>query len=118
MLILRIGWLCHAEYEFGQHTLMGKKEGLTDEEILRITKGPDDPEWSKFDAALIRAVDELYYDAIISNDTWKVLSEQYNEKQIMDVIFTVGDYNLVSWALNSMGVQLEEGVPGFPEGAK
>ncbi len=118
ILILRIGWLCQAEYEFGQHTLMGKRAGLTDEEILRITKGPDDPGWSVFDAALVRAVDELYYDAIISDTTWKVLSERYNEKQFMDVIFTVGDYNLVSWALNSLGVQLEKNVPGFPEGTK
>jgi len=118
ILILRIGWLCQAEYEFGQHTLAGKSVGLTDEEILRITKGPDEPGWSAFDAALIRAVDEFYYDAIISDATWKVLSERYNEHQLMDVIFTVGDYNLVSWALNSCGVQLEKGVPGFPEGSK
>ncbi|MFX0200927.1 MAG: carboxymuconolactone decarboxylase family protein [Candidatus Hodarchaeota archaeon] len=118
ILILRIGWLCQAEYEFGHHTLMGKTAGLTDEEILRITKGPDDPGWSVFDAALVRAVDELYCDAIISDATWKVLSERYNENQLMDVIFTVGDYNLVSWALNSFGVQLEKGVPGFPEGSK
>ena len=118
ILILRIGWLCQAEYEFGHHTLMGKSAGLTDKEILRITKGPDDLGWSVFDAALVRAVDELYYDAIISNATWKVLSERYNENQLMDVIFTVGDYNLVSWALNSFGVQLEKGVPGFPEGSK
>ena len=40
-----------------------KNAGLTDEEILRITKGPDDPGWSVFYAALVRAVDELYYDA-------------------------------------------------------
>jgi alkylhydroperoxidase family enzyme len=118
ILILRIGWLCQAKYEFGQHTFMGKSVGLTDEEILRTTKGPDDPGWSKFDAALVRAVDELYYDAIISDATWKVLSEGYNKKQLMDVIFTVGDYNLVSWALNSWGVQLEKGVPGFPKGSK
>jgi len=118
ILILRIGWLCQAEYEFGHHTLVGKRAGLTEEEILRITKGPDESGWSTFDAALVRAVDELYYDAIISDATWKVLSERYNEKQLMDVIFTVGDYNLVSWALNSLGVQLEKGVPGFPEGSK
>jgi alkylhydroperoxidase family enzyme len=118
ILILRIGWLCQAKYEFGQHTLMGKSAGLTDEEILRITKGPDEPGWSNFDAVLVRAVDELYYDAIISEATWKVLSERYNEKQLMDVIFTVGDYNMVSWALNSLGVQLDKGVPGFPEGSK
>ncbi len=118
ILILRIGWLCQAKYEFGQHTLTGKRVGLTDEEILRITKRPDEPGWSNFDAALVRAADELYYDAIISDATWKILSERYNEKQLMDVIFTVGQYNLVSWVLNTLGVQLEKGVPGFPEGSK
>ncbi len=118
ILILRIGWLCQAEYEFGHHTLVGKRAGLTGEEILRISKGPDESGWSTFDAALVRAVDELYYDAIISDATWDVLSERYNEKQLMDVIFTVGEYNLVSWALNSLGVQLEKGVPGFQEGLK
>ena len=118
ILILRIGWLCQAKYEFGQHTLLGKRAGLTDEEILRITKGLDEPGWSNFDAALVRAADELYYDAIISDATWKLLSERYNEKQLMDVIFTVGQYNLVSWALNTLGVQLDKGVPGFPEGSK
>ena len=117
ILILRIGWLCQAKYEFGQHTLSGKRVGLTDEEILRITKGPDEPGWSTFDAALVRAADELYYDAIISDATWKMLSERYNEKQLMDVIFTVGQYNLVSWALNTLGVQLDKGVPSFPEGS-
>jgi alkylhydroperoxidase family enzyme len=118
ILILRIGWLCQAKYEFGQHTLSGKRVGLTDEEILRITNGPDEPGWSTIDAALVRVADELYYDAIISDATWRVLSKHYNEKQLMDVIFTVGEYNLVSWALNSLGVQLEKGVPGFPEGSK
>jgi 4-carboxymuconolactone decarboxylase len=115
ILILRIGWLCQAEYEFGQHTVVGKMAGLTDKEILRITKGPDNPEWNTFDAALIRAADELYSDAIISDATWKILSEKYNEKQMMDVVFTVGQYNLVSWALNSFGVQLDKGIPGFPK---
>jgi 4-carboxymuconolactone decarboxylase len=115
ILILRIGWLCIAKYEFGHHSLFGKKAGLTDEEILRITKGAEAPGWSISEATLIQATDELYNDAIISDVTWKKLSENYTEEQLIDVIFTVGQYNMVSWALNSLGVQLEEGVPGFPE---
>jgi alkylhydroperoxidase family enzyme len=118
MLILRIGWLCKAKYEFGQHSLVGLEAGLTDEEILRITKGPDDPGWSDFDAVLLRAADELHRDAIISDATWNALSQRYDEKQLMDVVFTVGQYNMVSWILNSFGVQLEDGVPGFPEGSE
>jgi 4-carboxymuconolactone decarboxylase len=118
MLILRIGWLCQAKYEFGQHTLAGKEAGLSDEEILRIAKGPDDPGWDDFQAALLRAADELHHNAIISDATWNTLSQRYDEKQMIDVVFTVGQYNLVSWTLNSLGVQLEEGVPGFPEGSR
>ena len=114
ILILRICWLCQAKYPFGRHTLESKEFGLTDEEILRITKGPDELGWSISEATLITAADELYNDSIISDKTWETLSEHYTEEQIMYVIFTVGSYNLISWALNSLGVQIDEGAPGFP----
>lgn len=116
LLTLRIGWLCQSEYEFGQHTVIGKSAGLTDEEIKRITEGPKAPAWDPFDATLLRAVDELHADAFITNATWNALAKRYNKQQLMDVVATVGQYNLISMFLNSFGVQLDEGVPGFPEG--
>lgn len=116
ILILRIGWLCRSEYEFGQHTLFGKSAGLTDEEIRRITEGPKAPGWDPFDATLLQAVDELHADAFITDDTWNALAKRYNKQQLIDVVATVGQYNLVSMFLNSLGVQLDEGVPGFPKG--
>ena len=114
ILILRTGWLCRAEYEWGQHVLIGKALGLTDEEITRITAGPSAEGWEPFDAALLRAADELFADQRVSDATWKALSERYETQQMMDAIFTVGQYTLVSMALNSFGVQLDPGVPGFP----
>ena len=113
LLILRIGWLCQAEYEWGQHVLFGRQAGLSDEEIARIKKGPDDPAWDPFDASLLRAADELHAEALISDATWAALGERYNPQQLMDVVFTVGQYNLVSMALNTFGVQLDKGVKGF-----
>lgn len=113
LLILRIGWLCQAEYEWGQHVIFGKGAGLTDEEIARIKEGPDAKGWAPFDAALLRAADELHADAFISDATWAALSERYSTKQLMDVVFAVGQYNLVSMALNTFGVQLDKGVKGF-----
>ena len=38
-------------------------------------------------------------------------SRAFDEQQLLDVIFTVGNYHVVSFALNSCGVQLDEGVP-------
>src|SRR5437870_2023423 len=74
ILILRIGWLCRAEYEWGQHVLIGKAAGLTGEEIECIKAGPDAPEWSELESSLLRAVDELHADAFISDATWQSLT--------------------------------------------
>lgn len=113
ILILRIGWLCRAEYEWAQHVVIGKAAGITDEEIDRIKKGPDAEGWNAFDACLLRATDELHNDSFISQPTWNELSEKYNKEQLMDVIFTVGNYTIVSMALNTLGVQLDDGLKGF-----
>ena len=114
LLILRIGYLRGAEYEWGHHSRMGRQAGLTDEEIVRITRGPDAAGWSSFDRALMRAVDELNRDAEISDPTWAELAARYDTKQLMDVVFTVGQYNLVSMALKTFRVPMDEGIEGFP----
>lgn len=115
ILILRIGWLCRSEYEFAQHTRVGKSAGLKDEEIKRITLGANASGWDPFDATLIRAADELHADAFITDATWNALAKRYNQQQLMDVVMMVGNYNLVSMLLNTFGVQLESGVAGFPK---
>ena len=115
LLILRVGWLCRSEYEWAQHVVIGKRAGLDADEILRIPLGPDAPGWHPFDALLLRAADELCSDAFLSDATWAGLAERYDTRQLIDVVFTVGQYNLVSMALNTLGVQLEPGVEGFPK---
>ena len=115
LAILRVGWLCQAEYEWGQHVLIAEKVGLSSDEIQRITTGPDAPGWSERDRAILTAVDELHRDAFIGDDTWLKLGTEFDTQQLMDLIFTVGQYNLVSMALNSLGVQLDERLPGFPQ---
>jgi 4-carboxymuconolactone decarboxylase len=113
ILILRIGWLCQAEYEFAQHVVIGRRAGLADADIQRIVDGPDAVGWDPFEAALIRAADELHRDAMVSDHTWKVLSTRFGTEQLLDAVFTVGQYNLVSMALNTLGVQLDAGLEGF-----
>ncbi|MEO8600998.1 MAG: carboxymuconolactone decarboxylase family protein [bacterium] len=114
LLILRTGWNCRAEYEWGQHVVIGKQIGLSDDEIHRITVGPEAPGWDSFDAALLRAADELHREQRIGDATWKALSARYNTQQLIDVVFAVGQYTMVSMALNSLGVPLDDGVAGFP----
>jgi alkylhydroperoxidase family enzyme len=114
LLVLRTGWRCRAEYEWAQHVVVGRAAGLTDEEIDRVTAGPDAPGWDPFDAVLLRAADELHDDACLSDEVWAALAERYDERQLVEVPMLVGHYTLVSYTLNSLGVPLEDGVAGFP----
>lgn len=114
MLIMRVGWLTQSEYEWGQHVLMSAPAGLTHADHLRLKEGPGAAGWNEMEKALLQATDELIADAFIQDKTWNVLNKHLSTQQIMDAVFTVGQYNMLAMALNSLGVQREEGVPGFP----
>ncbi|MEI9988844.1 MAG: carboxymuconolactone decarboxylase family protein [Rhizomicrobium sp.] len=114
IVILRTGFLCKSGYEWAQHVRIGKREGLTDDEVARIKQGAD-AGWDAADAALIRASDELHADQFIGDATWKALGERFTQKQCMDVVFTAAQYTQVSMLLNSFGVQLDEGLTLDPD---
>lgn len=106
LLVLRVAHLRASEYEWRQHAIVGRDAGLTDDEIARIPDGPEG--WAPLDAALLRAADELVAEACITDDTWAALAAELEVKQLMDVVFTVGAYDLIAMAFKSFGVQLDE----------
>ncbi len=114
LAILRVGFLCRSEYEWGQHVLIARRCEISDEEIARVAKGPDAPGWSERDAAVLCAADELHADQMVSDATWAVLSHHFERRQLMDLVFAIGQYHLVAMALNTFGVQRDPGVPGLP----
>lgn len=113
ILILRTGWLCQSAYEWSQHVKIGLDCGVSEEEIERIKTGSGGAGWGKLEQALLKTVEELHKDFCISDATWQALSQHYDTQQLMDVVFTVGQYHTVAMALNSFGVQLEEETQAF-----
>ena len=111
LVILRIGARCRSQYEFSQHAIIARRSDITDAEIEATKQPLDAHPWSPKDAALISAADELHDDARIADATWTTLTAELSTEQVMDVVFAVGQYNLVSMFLNTAGVQLDEGVP-------
>jgi 4-carboxymuconolactone decarboxylase len=115
IVILRVGWLSRSGYEWGQHVVIGRREGLDDADFDRIREGPDAEGWSDTERALLRATDELHGDAFVSDATWQSLGPLPDEQRL-DLVFTVGQYMLVSMALNTLGVQIDEGYGGLESG--
>jgi len=113
--ILRTGFLCRSGYEFAQHVVIGKQVGLTDAEVAAIKAGPAGATWSEADRALLRAADELHRDQFVTDATWTELGRHFDERQCMDLVFTIGQYTQVSMMLNTFGVQLDDGLELDPD---
>ena len=114
LLILRIGWNCQAVYEWAKHVGSvgrARDHGL---EPRRIAMGQD-AGWDEFEAAHVRAADEIYRDGIIADDTWEALSARYDTREMMSVVMTVANYRLVSMSLNALGVQSQPTDELFPD---
>ncbi len=115
LLILRAGYLCRADYEWGQHVEIGRAAGLTDVEIARVAAGPLAEGWSPEDADLLRAADELHGSSRISSSTWAALAKRWDDQQLIELCMVVGQYHLVAFTLNSLGVEPEsEDLPRLP----
>src|SRR4051794_32629085 len=114
IVILRTGFRCGSEYEFGQHTRIGRDAGLRDDEIERLAA---DGDWTDDDRALVDMVDELCAADVVSESTWQRLSSRWSDDQMLELLVLAGYYRLVSGLLNSVGVALEPNTPGWPEGA-
>lgn len=114
LLILRTACNCGADYEWGQHVPIALDAGLTEEELQRVPAGPEAPGWSDQDAVLLRAADELHDRARIGDDTWRSLASTWSELQLIELCMVVGQYHLVAFTLNSLGVEREDGVPPLP----
>ena len=115
LAILRVGFNCRAGYEWAQHVVIGRRAGLTDEEIARIKAGPDASGWSDGDQAVLAACDDLTSDFFVTDQHWAALTRFLSEQQCMDLVYTVGQYTQVSMLLNSFGVQPDAGLVVDPD---
>ncbi|MFK4105226.1 carboxymuconolactone decarboxylase family protein [Streptomyces sp. NPDC019531] len=104
---LRVARRRDCAYEWAHHVKLAREAGLSDAEIEAAAGGKAaDP----VESLVLSAVDELEDHSTLSDATWNALAEHLDERQRMDLVFTVGTYALLAMVFNAFGV------PGAPEG--
>jgi 4-carboxymuconolactone decarboxylase len=114
LLALRAAWNCRSRFEWGHHAIYARAAGLDEAEIRRVSVGPSDPDWSAHDRHLLRAADELHEGQRILDATWRGLREEFDDAQLVEIPFVVGNYTMLSMVASSTDVPLEEGLPELP----
>ena len=115
ILALRAAWNCRSAFEWAHHARYGLDAGLSAEEIDRLAGGAPEDGWSESEAALVRAADELHAGQDISDATWARLAQDFDEGQLVEIPFVVGQYTLLSMVAKATGVPVDPALPRFPE---
>lgn len=106
LVILRTGWLCGAPFQFGEHVAKARRIGISGEAIERVPMGWEADGWSDKERAILKAVDELHKDAMISDETWAELAQWLDERQLIELPMVVGHYHQVAFVQNSLRFRL------------
>jgi alkylhydroperoxidase family enzyme len=118
LVILRTTALAGAEYEWGVHVAFFGEAAGFDAAALRAVVHADagDPAWAPEESALLKACDELHATARISDPTWTVLRQHFDNSQLVEVLVLAGLYRMVSYVINGTKLALEPNAPRFPAG--
>ncbi|MFG2025310.1 carboxymuconolactone decarboxylase family protein [Streptomyces sp. NPDC048825] len=106
LMILRIAARAQAAYEWDQHVRIARRAGLADESILAAATGV----WDVLDALdqdLLAATDSLVDRQSVDDELWGRLEAHLSVEQIIDVLYTVGQYLTIATVINTLGVQTE-----------
>ncbi|MCG7210096.1 carboxymuconolactone decarboxylase family protein [Streptomyces arenae] len=121
LVIARTAWLGQSPLNWvthiypARHTKGGKEGGVyfTEDEVAQIIVGPSDEGWSPQDAALLAGVDQFYKLGDMDDETWKNLRENYDEKQIIELMYLVTNYRMVGDIVRTLRTDFGPDFPGL-----
>ena len=113
LVVLRTTWLCGAPYAWAEHVRMAHEAGVDTAAVDRVTVGPSAPGWDGFERALLRAVDQLHFDAVIDDEVWLALAGRYDQRQLLELPMLAGLYHQLSWTQNAAGIAPNDGSDGL-----
>lgn len=115
LAVLRVAWLCGAPYEWSAHIDIARKLALDAADFERIVAGSAAPGWSDHERAILRGVEELVGDHMISDETWAALARTWDECQLIEFPALVGNYITIALIQNSLRIRLNKGSLGLME---
>jgi len=110
LIVLRVAWLLRSAYEWHYHVGYALNLGMALDEIAAIGGGSAAAGWNDRDAAVLRAVEQLCGQSQLPDACRLALSRHFDGRQIIDLVFTIGNYVMLSWAIAALDIELEDGI--------
>lgn len=104
MVILRVAYLRDSTYELEQHKRLGRRAGLTDQEIERVQKGPSVEGWTPRERVLLEVTEELIRTQDVSHATWRNLGQHLDNQRIIELVMLVCHYDMLATFIRTLRI--------------
>jgi AhpD family alkylhydroperoxidase len=104
LVILRVAHRRGCAYEFDHHVRLGRRAGVTAEDVERLQRDDLD-EWPEHQRVLLAAADELVTRRDLTDATWAALRSTYDERRALELVLLVGHYDMLATTLLALRVQ-------------
>jgi alkylhydroperoxidase family enzyme len=104
LLALRAASNCRSTFEWEEHRQYARDAGLRDEEIDLVARPVAEGTWSGAERALLTAADELAEGFDVNDATWTELARHYDQPALVEILFVVGQYTMLSMVANAAGI--------------
>lgn len=111
LLILRVAWRYRCDYEWLHHVNLAQHIGVAPEDCEAVKDGPEAGCWTELERQALRAADQLCDHGRVDDATWDALAAHFDKQLLLDLVFTVGGYSMLAWALNSVGIEMDAELP-------
>ena len=104
LVILRVAHLRGCAYEFEHHVRLGKRAGVSAEDVKRVEAGPGEDGWTDRERALLGAVDELVEKRRLEDPAWDELARHLAAPEAVEFLLLVGHYDMLATFLLTLRV--------------
>ena len=108
LVILRVAQLRSCRYELDHHVHLGRRAGVTDDDVERLRAGPEAAGWSAREHAILAAVDALHHRQDLSDAEWAELRRHLDEREAIELLLLAGHYEMLATTIAALRIQADE----------
>lgn len=112
IVILRVAKLTGSEYESAQHAPVALQAGVSQKQLNSISDWKDSTEFNNEERAALQYTDEVAQKVKVTDQTFNILRNFFNEQAIVELTITVGYYEMVARLLVPLKVEIDESAVG------
>jgi alkylhydroperoxidase family enzyme len=107
LVILRVGSLSNARYEWVQHVPIALAAGATEAQVAALERGDVEGPFDELERVVLRFTTEVVKQVRASDETFAALAALVSPREVVELVLTIGYYMMIARLLETTSVDMD-----------